>query len=78
MVNKKDIFNLNNIAVQLNQVVQMARETIRKANGIGSNADRWKGILECLDFAVAIFRGATDLKERFKVSFLISTHSKYF
>ena len=59
--------DLSYLANQLANVLRSTRETVTKASSIGINVSRWKGIIEYLDFVVAVLQGAKGLSERFAI-----------
>jgi hypothetical protein len=57
--------------MQIVQVSQVAREYIRKSASFGIHSEKWKSVIEMLDFVIFILRGGSNIKERFQVSLLV-------
>lgn len=59
------------ITNQLSNIVRLAKEKVTKASTIGMNTIKWRGMIEYLDFSIAVMQGASDLFERFQVNYLM-------
>lgn len=56
--------------MQIVQVSQITREYIRKSASFGIHTEKWKSVIEMLDFVIFILRGGSNIKERFQASFV--------